>query len=256
MSQNNSKQDKLLQLRSKIDQIDDSLIDLINQRIAVVKEVGVYKESINDKFFVRSAREADMIKDLIRKSNPAIPQALIINIWRKMITCANVLEQNLQIALFNPDEIIDYQYLIKEYYGDFIAVKSFKNVQEVVDEIESGRSQIAIFALPEKQEINWWSNLMNQDQLKIYALIPLVENSGKKLVAAAIKAPEKSSEDFTLVVINSSEKLDENIGKILQKDGDEYLVQIDGFFELASEISSIYKNIKIIGHFAKPIKNL
>ena len=236
MSQNNKEQNKLLQLRCKIDEIDESLINLINQRIAVVKEVGKFKEEKGDKFFVKSAREADMIKDLIKKADAKIPQSMIVSIWRKMITCANVLEQDLQIALFNPAKIPDYQYLIREYYADFAPLKTFENLPELMQEIKSGKVQIAVFSLGDK---NWWQNFPNE--LKIYAAIPFIGEPKQKLVVAAIKEPEKSQEDFTLAVVKDAGDFE-----ILQQDCDEFLVKIDGFFETLPDA-------KVIGHFAKPI---
>jgi chorismate mutase len=50
--------------RSKIDVIDNKIINLLKSRMAIVARVAEFKKSNNYKFFIRSAREADMIKDL------------------------------------------------------------------------------------------------------------------------------------------------------------------------------------------------
>ncbi|MFT6077810.1 MAG: chorismate mutase [Myxococcota bacterium] len=261
---NNNNQDRLLQLRSQIDKIDDSLIELLNQRINIVKEVGEYKQSINESFFVKSAREADMIKDLLLKSDPSIPKSTIVTIWRKIIASANSLEQDLHIEIFNPTQIVDYQYLVREYYGDFIPFSQEENSSKILSNIKEKKSQIAVFcnteSLADEQNI-WWKNMaQSNDEIKIFARIPFIGTSKYQLFVSAIKSPEKSSDDQTLLVIKSSdvESSLKECGlnfKILQSSNDFHLIEVDGFFgnndPKISNISSDF--IKIIGHFANPI---
>lgn len=277
----NNKDNQLLQLRSKIDNIDNNLINLLNQRMEVIREVGVYKKSINENFFIKSAREVDMIKHLLTKADQSIPKSTIVSIWRKIITSANVLEQKLNIAVHNPDKIIDYQYLIREYYGDFVPLIFHDSTSHIIAEIEKRECQIGIFALPIKGQNkieNWWINLANnQSGIKVFARIPLIGNSPYQLVGVAIKPPEKSNDDQTLLTIEvsneySSYQVDEALNitklkfKILQstkldqiQNVNFYLIEIDGFFEEKSpEIlkfaqSQIKPFIKVLGHFAKPI---
>jgi len=277
----NNKDNQLLQLRSRIDDIDNSLINLLNQRIEVIREVGDYKKSINENFFIKSAREADMIKRLLTKAHPSIPKSIIVNIWRKIITCSNVLEQNINIAIHNPEKIVDYQYLIREYYGDFVPLVFYDSTSHIISEIEKKECQIGIFALPDeaqKKIENWWINLANnQSGIKVFARIPMLDNSHHNLVAVAIKPPEKSNEDLTLLTAEVSSEFSRyqvaealtiaNLKfKILQSAQLErvhnitfYLIEIDGFFEEQSpevmglSCSTIKPFVKILGHFAKPI---
>lgn len=274
--------DKLSQLRNIIDQIDNNIVDLLNQRIQVIREVGEYKKSINENFFIKSAREADMIKKLLTKTDPAFPKSTIVNIWRKIITTANVLEQNLHIAIHNPDKIPDYQYLIKEYYGDFMPLSFFDSTSYIIADIEKGKSQIGVFAMPQENQNkteNWWINLANnKSSIKVFAKIPFVGKSQYDLVAVAIKEPEKSEDDNTLFVIETDSSFSKHqVEDALKKSGFKFkilksdkleqihninfhLVEIDGFFlENSDEVKNFLKSeikpfVKILGHFAKTIK--
>ena len=67
----------LKDLRKEIDAIDEQLISLFKQRMKVVKRVGVLKKKDDIKFFIRSAREADMIKNLLKKSGKNLPKSLL-----------------------------------------------------------------------------------------------------------------------------------------------------------------------------------
>ncbi|MFM7557677.1 MAG: chorismate mutase, partial [Alphaproteobacteria bacterium] len=123
---------KLNNLREKIDNIDSQILNLLNNRMDIVSQVAELKKTSNDKFFIRSSREADMLKQLIHKSSGSFPKISILNIWRKIITSANMLEQPIKIALHNPNNISDLQYLVKEYYTNFIPITNFDSANNIV----------------------------------------------------------------------------------------------------------------------------
>ncbi|MBM5782230.1 MAG: chorismate mutase [Pelagibacterales bacterium] len=218
-NQHNKSDDALLILRQEIDKIDNQIIKLLSQRMEVVKQVGELKKNNNEKFFIRANREADMIKDLIKKTDSSFPKSVIVNIWRKIIASANMTEQSLNIVIHNPKNIADYPYLVKDYYNQEIPISLNDSVTKIVQEIESNQVQIAAFALPkgevdnnDKLDIseNWWINLANNKLgIRVFAKIPFIEIADKKLeiscdvnlVLVASKEPEKSSQDNSLLYL-------------------------------------------------------
>jgi chorismate mutase len=282
---NNSKKDPLLQLRKSIDNIDNQIIDLLNERIDIILKVSDYKKSIKDKFFIKSAREADMIKNLVSKANPNFPKSTIVNIWRKIITSANVLEQNLIIDIHNPNQNPNYEHLVKEYYGDFVPVNHRDNANDIIADLEKETIRIGVFALTTKSiSQHWWLNLANNNsKVKIFAKIPFIRykkdqnQQNDDLFIAAIKDAEKSEDDNTLLSIeldnNISKTKIQNIlaevglkGEILESakieqvsDVTFYLLQLEGFFDESSDKIKLFLKSeikpfgKIIGHYPKPI---
>ena len=271
---------KLLQYRRQIDEIDQKIIDLLKARMEVVAQVGKYKEKTKDRLFIKSNREADMIKNLANKIGDHLPKSAIVTIWRKIITSANILEQNLKIGIYNPQNLEKYYYLTREYYGDFVPIINFDNgAEEILAEISKNNIQLAVFALPnnlvKNSENNWWIDLANQNsELKIFAKFPFVKyekdqnQEQNDLVVLAIKEEEQSISDKTLFVtklaedsdVNSLEKTLEEFdfsAKILAKNEQNYLVEIDGFFKQNDEKIQLLKNHKInpkiIGHYPTPI---
>lgn len=190
----------LEKFRNEIDKIDEQLISLLKQRFKVVKKVGTLKKKNGEKFLIRSAREADMIKILIKKSGKDLTQNLIIDLWRKLITAANMLEQPIQ--LFSQHQ--EYEHLIREYYNSEVPLKFFKTSREVISALKKTKSGIAIFALPPQSKEKWWE-LLPKD-FYVFAKIPFSAKSKIKLVAIAAKKPEKSKSDITLVETKSGLK--------------------------------------------------
>lgn len=206
--------------RKEIDAIDLQLLSLLKQRIKIVKKVGAFKKKNGEEFFIRSAREADMIKALIKKAGKDLPHSLVIDLWRKLITTANMLEQPIQ--LFSQHG--KYEALIREYYNSSVPLKIFKTSREVVTALKKNNAGIAIFALPPHNEDKWWELL--PENFYVFTQIPFLKKSKIKLVAAAAKEPEKSKADMTLVQTKSG------------------LKEIDGF-HLVSELG------RVIGHYPK-----
>ena len=293
MSEN--QQNKTLALfREQIDEIDLKILTLLKDRMAVIKNVGDLKKSYNEKFYIRSNREADMIKNLVNLAENKFPKSAIINIWRKIITTANMSEQELRIAIHNPKNISDYTYLIREYYNNDVPIINHDSANSVVSDLENKNAQIGIFALPssndesdkkEDTKENWWISLANNRiGLKIFAKIPFVEFEQKdkntnsiQLVATAIKEPEKSNSDNTIITIETSKEITKSAilsalkeveldGKILksaqiiQFDGIKFhLIELKGFYLENDEIlkkfsqTKIQPYVKILGHFAQTI---
>jgi len=275
---NKTYENTLNQYRSEIDNIDEKILQLLEERMQIVNKVRKIKHENGEKFFIKSAREADMIKNLVIKANNILPSSTIVNIWRKLITSSNMVEQPISVALHNPNKTSEYNYLVQEYYADFVPITNHDSVNNVVLEIEKNTSQIAIFALPLSNKENniddfgedWWINLANNKAgLKVFAKIPAIELSNQEkqsgttpeLVAMAIKKPEKSMQDNSLFCIELSNAIsksqlfsalsDSKInGKILKstklKQVDDitfYLVEANVFFdENSPEIKTFAKS--------------
>lgn len=292
---NENQQNKQLALfREQIDEIDLKILNSLKDRMTIIKNVGELKKSYNEKFYIRSNREADMIKNLVNLSENKFPKSAIINIWRKIITTANMNEQPLKIAIHNPKNISDYVYLTREYYNNDVPIINYDSANSVVSDLENNNAQIGIFALPnsnddgDKKEDtaeNWWISLANNRiGLKIFAKIPFVEFEQKEknfnsiqLVATAIKEPEKSSSDNTLITIETGKEISKSSilsalnevgfeGKILkstqiiQFDGIKFhLIELKGFYLENDEIikkfsqTKIKPFVKVLGHFAQTI---
>ena len=229
--ENKNFKDKLLQFRQDIDLIDDQILDLLIKRADIVKGVKILKEENNDKFFVKSAREADMIRELIKKSDNKIPDELILNIWRKIISFSNYFEQKINIALHNPEKNPNFERILRSYYNDSMPIVELDNSATIFKDLEAGKFQIAYFALPKEnndQYNKWWINLANnQSGIRVFVKIPLFKNGFEyELVGIAIKDDEKSNQDRSLLVIEQSKDFTTST--------------------LQESISSVFKNHKIV----------
>ena len=261
----NQQNKALTSFRKEIDQIDDEIISLLKKRMQIILKVGELKKENNEYFFIKSAREADMIKDLIKKTGSDFPPSVIVNIWRKIITAANMSEQPIAVGVHNPSNSSEYNFLIKEYYNNQVPIYNFDSATNVVLEMEKGEVQIGAFLLPqdgfeegkkEEAKENWWISLANnRSGLNVFAKIPFVKFSNEEknltklqLVLVAKKQPEKSKEDNSLLYVEVSKEvsrsqilqaLKENglQGKILKS---VLLQQVEGIAFYLIELQNFY----------------
>lgn len=253
----NKNETNLNSFRAEIDKIDSDIIKLLKQRMQVIERVAQFKRGAGENFFIKSAREADMIKDLIAQF-PQFPRSAIIKIWRAIITSANLHEQEVAALIYNPKNLPDYKYLVREYYLDILPIFEFKNFNEIFESLEKNSAQIV--AIPASTD--WWLDFANNKiDLKIFAKI--AENSQHELFLSAIKPQEKSSSDKSLLVIEIEEgdhlnavALMENnqIGaKVLAAKDEIYLLELDGFYGDEDPIFDNFKKtcaiFKVIGNY-------
>jgi chorismate mutase len=266
-----NQQDKNLQsFRQQIDKIDSQIINLLEERMRVVSQVTSFKKGNNEKFFIKSAREVDMIKGLVAQAGENIPPALVANLWRKIITASNMHEQPIRVIINNPRDISDYKYLVKAYYSESVPIVELNNTDELIAEFKKNSAQIAVFDVSEK---TWWIDLAsNEVGLNIFAKTPLIKSDDQiELFLAAVKDPEKSSSDSSLLVIEIADNFSERDlieslescgfeAKILQTaENTHYLVEIAGFYLKKDQLiaalqqSRIKPTVKILGHYANQI---
>jgi chorismate mutase len=283
----------LQELRSEIDEIDTQIVKLIKRRMSIIPRVGEIKKINGEKFFIKSSREIDMIKNLVKQVDGNFLKLTIANIWRKLITLANNEEQALHIGIHNPHGISDYEYLVREYFSQQVLITNFDSATNLIAEMQKSTINIGVFLLPNLEEDfdkkdtmqkNWWINMANNRVgLKIYSKIPFVELASQKnkknlqLVLTAIKDAEPSESDFTLLSIEVASEVSKteifslfkdhnNYFKILSNVKNSqfigislYLIEIQGFYlENDFLIKNLLQNkikpfIKVLGHYPAPI---
>ncbi len=246
----------LIKFRKKIDKIDYKILELLQKRMLIIKQVGELKSLHRQKFFIRSNREADMIKNLIVKmqdnrkklSLPEFPVEAIIDIWRKIISSANIAEQEVKIAIYNPSKINDYRLLINQYYQHSFVSGDFTKSSKALKMLDKQEYQIAVFNLLEKRDDDiWWLEITKYSYLKIFTKIPFYQFSNQQkieLIAVADKECEASQADYSYLVIKNSELDQKMITKLLKKNNikarfidnfqshkaNNFLIEIEGFY--------------------------
>jgi chorismate mutase len=257
--------EKLTSLREKIDNIDQKIIKLFEERMAIVSEVKKLKEKKGEKLFIKPEREFDMIAKLADISAKNISSDFIFDIWRKIITYANCLEQDLKVDLFNPQDVSCYKYILRDFYSKSFPIRNIKNnFSDSLQKLNIDKTHIIIANLFEKKSDNscWWVDLFlhKQQDVRIFTAInnKIIEDNIQLFSIGKIPALP-SKKDKTIFVIKNNEKISysKSLGisllncATIEKDRF-YLFEIEGFYNNCQDLSDKINNkaeLKILGQY-------
>lgn len=197
----------IIKLRASIDEVDNKLIALLNERSTLVKQVGMTKKKRQQdgQAFIRSGREASMLRRIYKAfESEAFPAHAAIQIWR-MIICASLsLEAPLTVTAFAPDGGHEIYWLAREYFGYFIPVNRQPTAKRVLGDILDGKAEVGVLPLPDESfdtahDGAWWREL--PEGIKIFACVPFILQNGNTIKALAVAKlePENTGDDISLI---------------------------------------------------------
>jgi|CXWL01.1.fsa_nt_gi chorismate mutase len=206
---------ELAELRKKIDEIDNKIIEQLIKRIDVVKQVGELKQKTTDiPCPIRSGREAEMVRAIIEKFRPTdFPASAAAAIWRIIIGASTGVESKLTLSVFSDEKDNNLYWLAREYFGPNSPIVKQPHVKRIIGDVMDGKAAVGIVPFFRSADTsNWWTVLMQQGENvpKIFAHVPFVYTDvpGKDIpsaLAIAKLVPEPSGDDMSLVVIEADQ---------------------------------------------------
>ena len=125
--------DPIKTLRDRIDAIDQQLLQLMNQRASLAREIGELK---GDGPIYRPEREAQVIGRL-RGANPGPLSADAIgHLFTELISACRALEEALSVAFLGPRGTFSEEAAIK-HFGAQVRARACASIDEVFREVEA-----------------------------------------------------------------------------------------------------------------------
>ncbi len=219
-----SDQEKLADIRSKIDALDRQILSAIEDRAALASAVVAAKSG---QHIFRPGREADLIRGLVAASSLS-PQMIEV-IWRQMIANNINNQQRLKIAMGDDAEM---QSTAAFCFGVAIDQVIGSNAADVIDAVAKGDADLGVLPYGQTNP-NWLDDLSRQNgQVFIIGITPFIKGQEiagtvlKDAVIVARQLPDASQADVTLCVEN---------GTITEHDG--YHADADGLFGIIQKRS-------------------
>jgi len=113
---------KLKELRQKINDVDDKILDLLAQRADVVSEIGIYKDT--NQPVVDLDREQTILNRLLDKTKGEYSKDTIIRIWRELFQASTKLQMSSDSPIHTKRSIDS----IKIYTGGKASVQGKSNI--------------------------------------------------------------------------------------------------------------------------------
>ncbi|NJM93635.1 MAG: prephenate dehydratase [Cytophagales bacterium] len=161
------------QLRREIDQIDNQIMDLLNARMEVVRQVGELKKASQTVIY-RPEREKAIIDRLAQRSAGLLGRPAIEAIFLEIFAISRNLELPEQVAYLGPDGSFTHQAAESRFgaLSKYVALSSIETVFEFVD---TGKVRFGVVPIENNQEgvVTETIALLGSYELKIVAEIPM-----------------------------------------------------------------------------------
>ena len=160
--------DQLAALRREIDSVDTQLHDLLMQRTELAVKVGEVKARAQPigrtpsegAKFVRPAREAKILRRLITRHKGKLPKAVMVRMWREMISALLQVEGPFVVAVYTPPEEPGYWDIARDHYGCRVPILGFDRLNHAISAVLEGQATVAVLPLPHEGDRDpWWRRI-------------------------------------------------------------------------------------------------
>jgi len=167
------KDDALADLRQKIDGVDAEIIELLNQRVGLAREIGHEKLKSGGAIYVPS-REEEVFGHLTAKSKGPLNAQAIRKIYREVISAAISLEKPLLIGYLGPEATYTHQAALKQF-GSSLRYQPLGSVPDVFTAVKRGDADYGVVPIENSTQGTVISSLdmLAEAELKIIAQIYL-----------------------------------------------------------------------------------
>ncbi len=146
----NDTEARLAPLRVQIDQLDEQIVKLLNQRAQVVVEVGKIKH--NDKLPVYAPDRDQRVLEQVRQWNAGpLPNACLEAIWRELMSGSFALEKTLRIGYLGPVGTFSHM-AARRKFGASVEYDSLDSIAAVFEELARGHIDLGMVPIENSTE--------------------------------------------------------------------------------------------------------
>jgi len=147
----NADDDKLHKLRAKIDDVDEKIQALINQRARLALEVAEAKKRAGTETFYRPEREAEVLNKVMARHEAPLSAEDVARLFREIMSVCLALESKLRIAFLGPEGTFTQEAALK-HFGQAIETVALAAIDEVFREVESGSAHFGVVPVENSTE--------------------------------------------------------------------------------------------------------
>jgi chorismate mutase/prephenate dehydratase len=161
--------EKLTKLREKIDAVDESIQQLLNERAQLALDVGKIKRTTEkDNIFYRPEREAKILQKIMERNSGPFSNKQIASIFRNILTaCLNLQQQN-KVAYLGPEGTYSQSAVFK-HFGEETLTLPAPTIERVFREVEADNAYYGVVPIENSSTgiINTTLDILMTSPLKI-----------------------------------------------------------------------------------------
>src|SRR6266566_4876483 len=191
--------------RSRINDLDNQILHLLNQRAEAALQIGDLKRR-QDLPSYAPDREAEIVTRLSAANGGPLPAAAIRAIWREILSGCRALERALSVAFLGPRATFTHQAAL-QHFGSGPTYAPSRSIADVFEDVEHTRVEYGVVPVENSTEgaVNiTLDRLIDSDTLicgEIY--LPISQHVPTQDVTSTAAAAEQAAGDVTIAAIAS-----------------------------------------------------
>jgi chorismate mutase/prephenate dehydratase len=163
----------LEELRHSIDDIDDRILELLNQRATTVIAVGRLK-SREQRDFYSPSREREIYERLTARNRGPFPDEALKGVFREIISASLALETPMKVAFLGPKATFTHLAAMQQF-GLSAELTPQKSIPAVFEDVEKGRALYGVVPVENSTEgmVSHTLDMFMESDLKIIAEVLL-----------------------------------------------------------------------------------
>jgi chorismate mutase/prephenate dehydratase len=141
---------KLSELRKEIDKLDSKIIELINNRGNLSRDIGEIKKLKKQPVYSPD-RESQVYKSIAKKNSGPLTDDSVKAIYSEMMSACLSLEQPLTVAYLGPELTFTHQVSLKKF-GSSVNYLSCDSITDVFKEVERGNADYGVVPIENSTE--------------------------------------------------------------------------------------------------------
>ena len=157
----------IVQLRRRIDKLDERILSSLNDRAKIVMQIGKLKKA-NLSDLHAPAREIEIYDRLSRLNKGPFPNEALRAVFREIISASLALEGPLKVAYFGPKATFTHLASLRQF-GFSASHVPVNTIKDVFNEVERGRAEYGVVPIENSTEgvVNYTLDMFVDSPLKI-----------------------------------------------------------------------------------------
>jgi chorismate mutase / prephenate dehydratase len=136
--------------RSRINNLDEAILNLLNQRGQAALQIGELKRQQDLPYFVPE-RESQILDRLVGANPGPLSGDAVRAIWREILSASLALEHPLPVVYLGPPATFTHQAAVRRF-GSSARSAPVRSIADVFDEVERGRAQYGVVPVENSTE--------------------------------------------------------------------------------------------------------
>lgn len=163
-------------IRARIDDIDQRIHQLLNERARCAQEVGLSKrgEGLTTADFYKPEREAQVLRKAIERNQGPLRNEEIARLFREIMSACLAQQEPLKVGFLGPEGTFSQQAVLK-HFGHSVRALPLPAISEVFEEVQAGHADFGVVPIENSTEgtVNHTLDMFLNSPLKICGEIEL-----------------------------------------------------------------------------------